>query len=482
MKSLVNEKGSTLLLTLIIIAMFTILGTTLITANLNQTKQVYKSDELLQSTNLSEMGIIYFKRKVYNYIQINRTTITPDKLVNWITTNYSANPQQVPIPDSTDSTSLYKFIVRDVVATKTDSTSVVVTFESIGITNGNVEGKTIHGDISIGFHSGGPGSPGGPVGDGSNWGPGDTNNDGQPDWIIDPTNVEHEPYNGNYRFTNPITLDENGNNPTTTITGNAMFDQKVDFSNPQNSLIITEDAFFNGAVSLNKVDSNILVYGNAKFDGTVDYLSTHSTIEIGEDAIFTKDFSMQDNHSDLLVYGSAVFNSITINNNHSVIDVREDAQFNGDVKIQANNDGKMSIGCSAIFVGSFELLSKNIVTIGGNATFYRTMKLAESGETTVTIGNNSIFRDVLTVDQGNVVINGSALFLKSPITQNNGKITILGNLYLDGVVPSGVTFTGNKLPTNQYPDYPESLVGSFTCSAPTSGGGGEIDMRDNTTY
>lgn len=66
-----QEKGSTLVTVLLMIVVFTVIGLSLIGINVNNSKQVSKSGNDIQATNLAEMGTTHLKEVIF-------TTITSD--------------------------------------------------------------------------------------------------------------------------------------------------------------------------------------------------------------------------------------------------------------------------------------------------------------------------------------------------------------------------------------------------------------------
>lgn len=75
MKASQNEKGYTLLLTLIIIIMITIFISSFALSALNQQKQVEKTDNTYEVTAIAEMGVEYYQAKVEAAIEIARLKI-----------------------------------------------------------------------------------------------------------------------------------------------------------------------------------------------------------------------------------------------------------------------------------------------------------------------------------------------------------------------------------------------------------------------
>jgi Tfp pilus assembly protein PilX len=66
-----NEEGSSLLIVLMVMVVFSVLGLALIGSTLNNSKQISNTNGVIKSTNLSEMGVEYVKLEVTKYIENN---------------------------------------------------------------------------------------------------------------------------------------------------------------------------------------------------------------------------------------------------------------------------------------------------------------------------------------------------------------------------------------------------------------------------
>lgn len=64
-----NEKGSALLMVLLTMTIFTIVGVSLITMNLNSSAQVQRTGNSIQATNLAEMGSEHLKKEAIRIIE-----------------------------------------------------------------------------------------------------------------------------------------------------------------------------------------------------------------------------------------------------------------------------------------------------------------------------------------------------------------------------------------------------------------------------
>lgn len=72
MKHSQSEKGMALLWVLIIIIVFSILGTIVITLSVNNATQVDKTEQDMQAVDLAEMGVMYYKNKAI--LQVDKST------------------------------------------------------------------------------------------------------------------------------------------------------------------------------------------------------------------------------------------------------------------------------------------------------------------------------------------------------------------------------------------------------------------------
>ncbi len=77
MKNLKSEKGIALVIVLLIITVFSILGMSVISFVISNTKQVEKTEQDMQAVDLAEMGAVYYKNAfILNADKVLRSTIT----------------------------------------------------------------------------------------------------------------------------------------------------------------------------------------------------------------------------------------------------------------------------------------------------------------------------------------------------------------------------------------------------------------------
>ncbi|KEZ49237.1 pilus assembly PilX N-terminal domain-containing protein [Metabacillus indicus] len=68
MPNLKNERGMTLVAVLLIMTMFTILGLAVMAASINNMKQVSKSEFDVKQTDIAEMGVVYYKTQLKEFL------------------------------------------------------------------------------------------------------------------------------------------------------------------------------------------------------------------------------------------------------------------------------------------------------------------------------------------------------------------------------------------------------------------------------
>lgn len=153
MKSL-NNRGSSLLTTLLIITLIFIFSGVLISTALNSAKQTQISEKQIQATNLAEMAVMYFQEYALSQIDIAENQVKV-----YQTTNPKATSEQIiqffcmklqltnlgNIPISTDTSFSAK--ISNVTLNKNDCNKLLVRFVSEG--NFNDYTKKIEGSFII---------------------------------------------------------------------------------------------------------------------------------------------------------------------------------------------------------------------------------------------------------------------------------------------------------------------------------------------
>ncbi|MBU8905057.1 hypothetical protein [Desertibacillus haloalkaliphilus] len=69
MKVIKNNDGSTLLVTLLTITIFTVIGLSVITGTINNAKQVNTTEASIQATHLAEMGVDYYEKEITAFVE-----------------------------------------------------------------------------------------------------------------------------------------------------------------------------------------------------------------------------------------------------------------------------------------------------------------------------------------------------------------------------------------------------------------------------
>jgi hypothetical protein len=77
-----NEKGSTLIITLLTITVIVMFSTVLISTTINSSLQINKTEQDIQATNLAEMGVVYFNEAFSNVITSMESLEVPFTLEN----------------------------------------------------------------------------------------------------------------------------------------------------------------------------------------------------------------------------------------------------------------------------------------------------------------------------------------------------------------------------------------------------------------
>lgn len=137
-----NEKGSSLLIVLLIMTIFTIFGLSLMGLNLNTSKQVSKSGNDLQATNLAEMGAIQLKEEIFR-ILTNNNGMSVTEIKNALDSQLPTNAKLFQIKQG----STYPYYKIDSFTVTVESEDKVkVDFTSIGYSDSQQQ-KSITGTI-----------------------------------------------------------------------------------------------------------------------------------------------------------------------------------------------------------------------------------------------------------------------------------------------------------------------------------------------
>jgi hypothetical protein len=91
MKQLNNQKGAALIAVLLIFTVFAILGMTIFSFTLSNTKQIKNSEQEMQATDLAEMGVVHYKE-----LFIQQAAVTLNTSITDVNTAINNNPQQFP--------------------------------------------------------------------------------------------------------------------------------------------------------------------------------------------------------------------------------------------------------------------------------------------------------------------------------------------------------------------------------------------------
>lgn len=154
-----NNRGSALLTTLLIITLIFIFSTVLISTSLNNAKQTQISEKQIQATNLAEMAVMYFQEYASSQIdvaenQVKAYQITNPKVTSEEITQLFCTKLQLSnlgnIPITTDPSFSAK--ISNVTVNKSDCNKIVVQFVSEGIFNSyskKIEGSFIIKNNSI---------------------------------------------------------------------------------------------------------------------------------------------------------------------------------------------------------------------------------------------------------------------------------------------------------------------------------------------
>ena len=438
-----NEHGSALIWTLLITSVLSILALTLISFNVMQSKQNQKSESLIQEINLAEMGILDFSNRIYTYLLSEPGPGSLQEINDWVLTNFPGTVEHY-IEQTEDQ---FGYQVFNIQTEQPAENQLNIIFQSKGLTSAS-SGKTLTNTIYI-TASSGPGGSDDPIdggSDGSDWGP----EEGDEGWdIIEPANPDSGVYEGDTLFQGEVTID-NPNNEII-INGHAKFMDDVGLTKPGGSITIGKDGLFEGVTSLDASKTTIIVGGNARFSEDFNLLVSNGRLSVGENAIFEKNVDVTGENGIIEIGGGALVNgNLSLDTNSGSFIVERDAYFGGTVTL--SNKSYMNIGlanaCSANYDGPVFLFGGTSISIGGSALFQNTLSLQENGSS--------------------VIIQGDAAFQTIPSISKQSEIIVNGDVYMNGTPPAGMQISGNIYP------YEETIRGFYGCTVP-DGSGWEIN-------
>ncbi|MGO4888587.1 pilus assembly PilX N-terminal domain-containing protein [Anaerobacillus sp. MEB173] len=268
-----NEKGAALILVLLITSVFTILGMSLISMNISNTKQVNLREGDLQATNLAEMGIdsshnilnkqialaIDDVKKDPNFRTSNHDRLFCQKLDNRIKLGVFPQTKQV-------NNESYKYTLSGPSSISCENLeSIKINIKSIG-TVGNMSQtqKTINATFTIGNESERESSER----DGLN---GPSSDLEVYTSTVNISGRSEAQYFSSMRFSNDVTL--GGNGSLLIIGGEAYFEKLLRFNGNNAILTVTGDAYFNRPVDFRGLGNNSIcingdsyIYKNNKWE------------------------------------------------------------------------------------------------------------------------------------------------------------------------------------------------------------------------
>lgn len=144
-----NENGSSLIIVLLIMTVFTIVGIGLIGLNVNNAKQISKTGNDLQATNLAEMATTHLKNEVQQILEIhNDKSLTDVKMI--LQNDLQANVINKPFQIKNELKNPSYQIEKANVSSSDDGTAekIWIDFISLG-TSQSLQTKQIEGKIQI---------------------------------------------------------------------------------------------------------------------------------------------------------------------------------------------------------------------------------------------------------------------------------------------------------------------------------------------
>ena len=139
-----NENGSSLLIVLMTMTVFSVVGLGLLGLNINSAKQTSVSGGNMQATNLAEMGTLHLEQEIYKLLGENNN-VSLEQLATILQTGL---PNNNDYKVKSDTGTQYKLQRDESVNYDSDEEQVIITFDSIGIA-GNDREKSVSGSMIV---------------------------------------------------------------------------------------------------------------------------------------------------------------------------------------------------------------------------------------------------------------------------------------------------------------------------------------------
>ncbi|OZM57873.1 hypothetical protein CIB95_05820 [Lottiidibacillus patelloidae] len=389
MRSINNERGATLLISLLLILLIVILTTSLAGLAVTSLKQAQMTEDNLEMTNLAEMGIVYYNNEIKSFIlREENKTKSLDEIRDDFEQEF-ATSKTVVIDEN------HSFEVEAMVDnTRSDNKVMYIQVISTGIKNNTNFTKEIVANLSF------------------------TNKKRE---FVKLTPAEQEQFK-----VDPVA-----------ITKDPVFHDSSSFSNQSNKLKNCNQTTFSGSdYSFNNIDIDcdtlITVKGNADLNGVK--LKEDSDLLIEESAIFYKDFEMEKDTNLTILK-----NAFVTHNNADEIKIKGNVTIKGNVKMDkgsSNDDLKITMkgenedkkavitfgdvdnptnGNGNFYGAASEIKLEEHVdwTIYGNAYFDLSDKFEMKEGSTLTIKGNVLFENVsddFHLKDSTIIIEGNAVF------------------------------------------------------------------------
>jgi hypothetical protein len=427
MKRINNERGATLIISLLLILLIVILTSSLGALAVTSLKQAQMTEDNLEMTNLAEMGVVYYNKEISDFVLSSENI---DKTPNDLKSSFPMEKTVV-----IDENHSFK-VEATVDETRSTMKVLFIQIKSTGIKDTTGATKEIISNLSFtnkkrNFEELTPTE--------------------EEKFTTEVSTITEDPvFNNNSSFRNANTGNEINCNSNTYSGSNFMFNN-IEVPDCNSPTTINGNAEFN-KVTLDE-ESALLVKENAKF---------HNDFIMEDESIFTvlKDAYFTDNNvKDVKLEGT-----VTIKGNVKMQKGRNDSlkvQIKGDEEEKTtvtigdannpnNGDGNFFGSVTEIKVednvewtiygnslfdisDKFELKDSSVLNIKGDAVFHQVSDDFTMKDSTITIDGNALFRNItdkFKLENSTIIINGHASF-KNIVDRlevdEDSTIHILGN-------------------------------------------------------
>jgi Tfp pilus assembly protein PilX len=476
-----KENGSTLVVVLLVMAVFSVMGLMLIGVTLAHSRQIGQSIAKIQATNAAEMGLKAYDQKIERAIDLVNDNLDYHNTLNAAKTALdSALPDSINADDHQSITSMQGSPDYDasIEIAAGENNEITLTIQSVGTVQKESQTIVQHqilkynyssSDSNGGIDSGTPDDGNDftpdylglslPYVDGSfhngylPWLP----NDYQPKWISNGSFVHHGSFYINHNVVyidgKQVTTDDTIGQTVDLSQIRSLFldmpltyppDQQIDGAQWNNDSNVIQNNYPNdinfSSFNLNSSNPNVIVDGKAYINSSINTGKLQSgTITFNDDVAINGDLNA--GHDVKFIFNKNVFINGSINaSKNAKITIQKSLYINGS-NINLNDDSSLDVGSNACIINAGSINGTGNAIFNGNVYFDKDYNSS---------GSNHFY--------GYVFINGSF--------NNSGPLTFERTVYVQGdFYPKAYSYSVN---------FKQGIITAGNTASPHTKGDGQV--------